>query len=773
MKGFDSSFLRKHAARGAVSVLLATTTGAVGCLNRPIEPVEPRTTTTIVERLTQSSVDKIDIVLGIDNSRSMADKQEILAQAVPDLVLGLVNPNCVDDMGVVGTTPPDPQTPCGTGLKREFDPILDIHIGIVSSSIGGHGADSCPDMETGTDCGATTNYTNNDHGHLVARVDQCGGGNVPTYLDQGFLAWDPKGKLTPVGEANVMNLNTSLTNMVLGTGQIGCGYEAQLESWYRFLVDPDPFMKIELVGGFATPSPEIDLPLISQRAQFLRPDSLLAIIMLTDENDCSIKESGQNYYAGLLSDGSPDGFQLPKARAVCETNPNDPCCYSCGQQNIPPSCPADPSCVDGNGNPVFLTREQDAVNLRCWEQKRRFGIDFLYPIQRYVDALTSVQIQNRAGQVVPNPLFSDLNPMDELRNIRDPGLVFLAGIVGVPWQDIARNPNNLAEGFKDSDELAITDPNLGNKNVWDIILGDPANNVDALDPLMVESVVARTGTHPFGVPAYNPVPPTQPLGNTINGNEWTITGNNDLQYACIFPLTTPRDCSAGMLASCDCTTPGDNPLCNGTQQVRAKGYPGLRELSVLRGVTSQGIVASVCPAQTSNSAGLDYGYRPAIGAIIDRLKDALKGQCLPRTLTPDVTGQVPCLILEARNTGGMGCFCDPALARQDVTTDHAPAVKAALEDPIAKTSGWDCFCEIQQCKDVQLTACQTNISDIPVDVNGAAVNGWCYVDATTSPPLGDPLIVDECPATEKRIIRFVGTGEAQPGATLFITCSGE
>src|SRR5262245_2237253 len=99
MKGFDSSFLRKHAARVAVSVLLAATTGAVGCLNRPIEPVEPRTTTTIVERLTQSSVDKIDIVLGIDNSRSMADKQQILGDAVPDLVLGLVNPNCVDDMG--------------------------------------------------------------------------------------------------------------------------------------------------------------------------------------------------------------------------------------------------------------------------------------------------------------------------------------------------------------------------------------------------------------------------------------------------------------------------------------------------------------------------------------------------------------------------------------------------------------------------------------------------------------------------------------------------
>ncbi|EYF06119.1 Hypothetical protein CAP_2309 [Chondromyces apiculatus DSM 436] len=72
------------------------TVGTFGCLQRPIETLEPRTTTTIVERLTQSAVDKIDILLAIDNSISMADKQDILALAVPDLVEGLVNPPCVD-----------------------------------------------------------------------------------------------------------------------------------------------------------------------------------------------------------------------------------------------------------------------------------------------------------------------------------------------------------------------------------------------------------------------------------------------------------------------------------------------------------------------------------------------------------------------------------------------------------------------------------------------------------------------------------------------------
>jgi len=33
--------------------------------------------------------------------------------------------------------------------------------------------------------------------------------------------------------------------------------------------------------------------------------------------------------------------------------------------------------------------------------------------------------------------------------------------------------------------------------------------------------------------------------------------------------------------------------------------------------------------------------------------------------------------------------------------------------------------------------------------------------------------VANCDANERRLIRFVGDGKGQPGATLFITCTGE
>jgi hypothetical protein len=241
-----------------------------------------------------------------------------------------------------------------------------------------------------------------------------------------------------------------------------------------------------------------------------------------------------------------------------------------------------------------------------------------------------------------------------------------------------------------------------------------------------------------------------------------------------------RDCTnPANNQGCDCpltATPDDQtskPLCNPDAaqdhlQTHAKAYPGTRFLSAIRSLGAQGIVGSVCPKQLTNPDARDFGYRPAIQAIIDRLKTALGGQCLPRTLSPDASGQVACLIIEGRNTSGQ-CTCDIP-GRTAVPAESAAAIEQAKKDPSA--AGADCFCAVTQLTGDELTACQTDEADNPV-VNGAQVDGWCYVDATTTPPVGNPAIVAGCPDTERRIIRFVGEGEAAGGATLFITCSGD
>jgi hypothetical protein len=442
--------------------------------------------------------------------------------------------------------PAGPLDPCPVaGTVREFDPVSDIHIGIISSSLGGHGADACPDQENNS-CAPSPNFTNNDKGHLVARADACGGALAPTYQGKGFLAWDPKQVLMPPGEGNITSFNDALRDMTLGVGQVGCGYESQLESWYRFLADPEPYEAITVVDNKVALM-GVDSVLLAQRADFLRPDSLLAILMVTDEDDCSIKEVGQFFYAAQLKSLNGMAFHLPRPRVECLANPNDPCCLSCGQSQG--SCPTDPSCLDGNMVVKPLTDLEDPTNLRCFDQKRRFGIDFLYPIDRYTTALTSKKVPNRTGELVPNPIFSDLNPTDNSKVIRDSGLVFLAGIVGVPWQDIARKADDLTEGFKDADELVAS-------NTWSVILGEPSQYVPPSDPHMIASISPRSGSNPITGDAI--VPPGQGAVNPINGSEYTIPAKDDLQYACIFPLAAPRDCSDPSIVFCDCKDPSND-----------------------------------------------------------------------------------------------------------------------------------------------------------------------------------------------------------------------
>ena len=567
---------------------------------------------------------KVDILLSIDNSRSMADKQQILSLAMDDLLSGLANPPCLDGNGQL-VSAPGPGQPCPSGAARQYEPVTDIHIGIISSSLGGHGSDACQSSVAGKE-------SNDDKAHLLSRIDPSMPGNVPTYQDKGFLAWDPLQQKSPPGESDPVALATKFSTMLLGVGQIGCGYESQLESVYRFLVDPAPHGNISVGPDGAIVKSGVDQVLLDQRKAFLRPDSMVIVLSLSDENDCSTKEEGQFYLSNQQKSPNNGPFHLPAARAVCATDPSDECCYSCGQAgpvdaNGNPTCPADPTCLAPGGAVKFLDDLTDNINVRCHDQKRRFGIDFLYPTDRYVQAFTSPTITDASGQVVQNPLFSDLDPSDDVTAIRDPGLVVFAGIVGVPWQDIAQNPADLKQGFKSSAELSQA--NASGQTSWDIILGSPAAGVAPLDPFMIESIAQRTGTNPITGTAVTPPGGAQ---NPINGAEYTISKRDDLQYACIMPLPQARDCSVAGLASCDCEDEtNDNPLCENnpatgtpTLQTRAKAYPGVRQLSVLEGLEDQAVVGSICAGQITDPQAPDYAYRPVVASLLDRVKTRLQ-----------------------------------------------------------------------------------------------------------------------------------------------------
>jgi hypothetical protein len=777
---------RSHAGRAralaACSLVMGSASiSAVGCLDRPIARNEPRTTSTIVERLTRSKVDKIDLLLAIDDSGSMADKQEILSLAVPDLVEGLVNPRCINPANPREFTKVDsPNGACPGGMEREFEPVLDIHVGVISSSLGGHGSESCKGGQ------------NEDMARLLTRSPNGGQAAVKTYEDKGFLAWDPGQKLSPPGEAvlddgGASGLVPTLRSLVKGVGQNGCGYEAQLESWYRFLVDPEPYATIELNEKREAVPKGVDKVLLAQRKAFLRHDSLVAIIQLSDENDCSMIEGGDFYLAAQTTSGR-DRFTLARPRKECATDPNDPCCKPCSAPVG--ACPEDETCRS-QGEIARLSETEDLTNLRCFNPKSRFGIDFLHPISRYKDALTLPKIADRSGNLVPNPLLPALDPDNTEPDARGPGLVFYAGIVGVPWQNIARQredgtpdlrdgvgaDGNPIGGFKSAAELR--EPVAGYASTWDIILGtlgDP--NDPPADPHMQESTEPRSGKNPITGTEIAP-PGSDDDTNVINGHEWNVPmrpgAGGDLQYACVFPLLK------AVTGTSDCKrSDTKNPLCEDApdgsdtqRQVKAKAYPGLRELALIKELGPQGIVGSVCPGQVDNSESPDFGYRPAIGAIIDTLKTKLsEGQCLPRTLTPDENGQVSCLILEARTEPSGTCDCSGYPARRAVQPEHRAAEKEIAEDPLAAKFGWNCVCEVQQLEGEALKACQDAIPPDPVrTADGQPVNGWCYIDPSID--VGRSEIVATCPSTERRMVRFTNDGKAQLDSTMFITCSGE
>jgi len=742
---------------------------ATGCLDRPVAPSTPTTKNLFVDTVKETAVDKIDLLFMIDNSISMADKQQILASAVPQLVDRLINPIqvCTDDAGA--TTPANGQ-PCPsgtTGPTQEFKPVNDIHIGVITSSLGGHGAATNFCNAQGPD---NKNPNNNDHAHLLPKVRT----GLSSYQSMGFLNFDG---------TNGATLKTAFTNHVGAAGEQGCGFESSLEAWYRFLVDPKPPQSVTVAKNVSSPT-GTDQKVLTERTNFLRSNSLLAVIMLTDEDDCSISDKGLGWLVARQE-------HMPRATAACAQNPNDKCCRSCAlQESSPPSgCTAinvDPACTQGG-----FTDKQDALNLRCFQQKKRFGLDLLYPTQRYVNALTQLQIcpgradlscgKNDSPEA--NPLYTD--PTGKGTSVRDPSLVFLAGITGVPWQDIAtdatlKNPNALE--YKTADELAAD-------GVWADILGDVNAYTKPNDPLMQESVDPRTGSNPITGDALAP-PGANANANPINGHEYDIPGRDDLQYACTFPLATPRqngqDC--GNFGQPDvspnkplCQNPADNSY--GTTQYFAKAYPGLRQLQVLKDYGSNSIVASICPKVTTGSdTDPSFGYNPAVSAIIERLKEVLGGKCLPRKLAPDsTTGLVPCEVVEALPAGSPNAYdCTKKPGRGPLTGDNGTKLEAAVrarlkQDGQCDGAGQPACDQFQMCAITQLdkqTGLNSCLNDDPVK---AGVNGYCYIDQTcVDAKTCNGKFISQCPETEKRLLRFVGADTKTPtdGANVFIACAG-
>jgi len=648
-KGWTTRVLATAIAGTCVSLVSLS---SAGCLRRPAGQEEPTTKISFEKVVPQPAIEKIDLLLMVDNSGSMADKQKILANAVPDLVNGLVRPKCVDKLTRKATgvqadpTKPDAEQ-CPAGSEAAFTPITDMHIGVISSSLGGMG---------GSQCGPEKGGHQNDRGHLLARGSK---GDVKAAGDLHFLAWYPdvdrnrdkdRHPDPPVPKIGTVDeLNATFRDLIVGVGQDGCGLEAQLESVYHFLVQPDPWTDIDKTAdGAATygPKERIDVELLKQRAAFLRPDSLVAIVVLSDEDDSSADP--------LAFQGTGWQFMdkrtVPRATGACASDPTSKDCTSCEFSPNAPGC-----------QPKLYSEAEDQLNVRFHHMKQRFGVDPQFPIQRYVDALTKPRVPMRDKEHAPggiyaptagctNPLFAAKLPTSENENFctlprgpRSQSLIYFAHIGGVP--------NSLLPKGTDPEE----------KIDWTPILGrDPAKwDETGINPHMIQSSKARKDLPP---------PTAKDDADPIHGREWS-TDDKDLQFACTFDLYD-TDASGQAVPirraceddNCDCDGKKDLPLCAADDrniQIRGKAYPTRRELYVAKEMGDQGIVASLCPQQLTKPDADDYGYRPAVRAITERLERSLIGSCLPRELERrDQEGNVDCLVLAMLPKAGPDSDCE-------------------------------------------------------------------------------------------------------------------
>ncbi len=766
------------AARVASVVGIASLLGA-GCLSRDVVHSDPTTSTTFSAIVKNDAIDKVDLLFVIDNSASMGDKQAYLQQAVPDLLTRLVSPNCVDPTS--GTVFGPSQAGACTQGRLEFPPVHDMHVGVLTSALGPRLGDQCD--PSAMVAGLNLSNHNDDRGELIDRATAA---ETPL-ADLGtssYLNWFPSvpanaGKTASAGAPAITDTATlvsDFTSILQGVGTYGCPIESQLESWYRFLIQPDPYDSLGLDPHQYAQWQGVDTNLLKQRHDFLRPDSLVVIVDLTDEDDSEIDVRS---VGGTGYQWNSSAFDPPRGTAGCTedsaddglTDPN--ACTGCLYSS---SSTSDSSCTMGAYSD--WTDWAYNINLRHVHPTQKYGLTLQYPIERYTTGLTSTTVPDRRGEYPQgafsyqgltnrncvNPLFAARLPdgsstdPDTLCNLpagtRTPDLVYYAHIGGVPHQLLQQDPTN-----PDSPQKAAL-----TADDWVKILGKDPEHEDytGIDPHMIESYEARPG-----LPApTSPAPGGNP--DPISGREWvTDQGSGhvldvDREYACIFPLAAPRDCSDGsdphVKYGCDCPASGSSltygelpPLCDpnsNSTQLAAKAYPTTRELLLAKQLGNQGVVSSLCPIHVTPANGDSppdpvYGYRPAMKAIVDRLAVQLAAQCTPEKLDVDRCGNVPCLLLATLPSGTQAsCASTPGMSQPDASIlalfqqqqhDAWAAAGSVGMDPSTLPT-----CQMNQLsqlpKGADPTSCPTPAPAADFDASGSCKfskdPGWCY--ATSS-----------------------------------------
>lgn len=322
---------------GAVvgSCLLAVPTA---CLDHPLKPVDPHSQTQYSDSLPLSLNKDVDILFVIDNSGSMAQEQATLARNFERFIAELEQDGVDANYRIGVTTTDTGHIDCGTTAPEAGALVLE----------------SCLDRPAEFVRGAENHFT-------AACESICELAGLETTPTAVLLDESPRSRPWIERIAGATNLpegvSTTQAFECFGPqGVAGCGFESPLEAMRKALVRTS----IEDQNSFG----------------FVRPSALLAVVFVTDEEDCSARR-GQPFDQIWDPDGDkslwgPDNLDEPL--------PGSEVCWNAGV-----------TCEGGPG--IYDDCQPADKGVHGEDVEPEHAV--LYPVDEYVDVLQKVEDDKR------------------------------------------------------------------------------------------------------------------------------------------------------------------------------------------------------------------------------------------------------------------------------------------------------------------------------------------------------------------------------------------
>jgi hypothetical protein len=242
---------------------------------------------------------KVDLLFVIDNSGSMSQEQAKLARTVPSL------------LGILATGNHSGKR-SNAGEPTDFAPAESIHVGVISTDLGINLApaqNSCGDrsfLPTERDTRMSTQRINKpfgDDGALLSATEIAAAGIYAPVnsgevelvvqpepecaqltFDEPYLTYEPSDLFEDTGFA---------FSCISKLGRNGCGLEQQLEAMLKALTPAQSHrftFSRDTQGQGSEPG---------ANAGFLREDAILAVVHVSDEEDCSIPDQSSGLFDAL------------------------------------------------------------------------------------------------------------------------------------------------------------------------------------------------------------------------------------------------------------------------------------------------------------------------------------------------------------------------------------------------------------------------------------------------------------------------------------------